>query len=324
MQALKPPASRRWLIPITLLAAVPFLLVAALRVSVSAAGSVLEKRYPPPGRMISIGDRKLHLYCIGNGSPTVVIEPGMGQDWVGWRLAIPGLTAFTRVCVYDRGGYGWSEPGPWPRTALQDATELHLLLTKAAVPEPYILAAHSFGGYIARIYAARFRDSLSGVVLVDPSYEDENPASPPAAAYRIRELLLFHPLGIERLKRLYRGTRSLPAELRREPAAFQNRYMIASSPIQVKSERNEFDSLDRSEAQVRAAPFPPDLPLTVITAMHLPSEEMRAAHRDMQAKLARSSSFGRQILAENSRHMIPAEQPELIVDAIRSLAARSR
>ena len=327
MHALKSPASgRRLVFILVFLAVFPFVLFAAIRLSTNLAAGALGRRYPPPGQMISVGDHSLHFYCMGTGGPTVVIEPGMGQDWVGWRLVIRDLIRFSRVCVYDRGGYGWSEPGPWPRTALQDANELHVLLTKAAVPGPYIFAAHSFGAYIARIYASRFRNSLSGVVLVDPSHEEEHPAQAPAAPYgiRLREILSLPPLGTERLKRLYQGERALPLELRREPIAFQNRYLIASSLIQLKSERNEFDSLDQSEAQVRASPFPPDLPLTVITAMQLPSMELRATHQELQGKLARSSLSGLQILAENSRHMIPLEQPDLIVDSIRNLAASYR
>jgi pimeloyl-ACP methyl ester carboxylesterase len=318
---------QRKFLSVGLLVAAPFLLFAATRASATLASRVLENRYPPPGQMVSVGDHKLHLYCMGAGQPTVIIEPGMGQDWVGWRRVIPKLVEFNRVCVYDRAGYGWSEAGPWPRTALQSVGELHVLLTKAAVPGPYILAAHSFGGYIARIYASQFRSSLSGVVLVDPSHEDERPMHPADNAHRInvREILsMVPPLGTERLKRLYRGQHSLPSDLRDLPTGFQSRYLIASSLLQLKSERNEFDSLAESEAQARASPFPPALPLTVITAMPLPSEATLTLHLELQRKLAQSSLFGRQILAENSRHMVPVEQPGLIVDAIRSLATSSR
>src|SRR5579863_6777704 len=111
--------SGKRLLIVAFLAASPFLLLAALRGSATFAGSVLEKRYPPPGQMISVGDHKLQLYCMGHGSPAVVIEPGMGTDWVAWRLVIPHLLESGKVCVYDRAGYGWSEPGPWPRTAGQ-------------------------------------------------------------------------------------------------------------------------------------------------------------------------------------------------------------
>ncbi len=236
--------SRKRLSLVVLLVAAPFLLLAAVRGSAVLASSLLEKRYPPPGKLISVGDHKLQLYCMGHGSPTIVIEPGMGTDWVAWRLVIPQLLEFSKVCVYDRAGYGWSEPGPWPRTAGRIAGELHVLLSKAGLEEPYILVAHSFGGYIARIYASQYRQSLQGVVLVDPSHEDDSagaPAPDPAPrSYRLSELI--PPLGIQRLRRLYEGDKALSPQLRNLPRSFQNRYLIGSSLVQLRSERNEFDS----------------------------------------------------------------------------------
>lgn len=314
--------SRKRLSLVVLLVAAPFLLLAAVRGSAALASSVLEKRYPPPGQMISVGDHKLQLYCMGHGSPTILIEPGMGTDWVAWRLVIPQLLEFNKVCVYDRAGYGWSEPGPWPRTAGRIAGELHVLLSKAGLEEPYILVAHSFGGYIARIYASQYRQSLQGVVLVDPSHEDDSagaPAPDPAPrSYRLSELI--PPLGIQRLRRLYEGDKALSPQLRNLPRSFQNRYLIGSSLVQLRSERNEFDSLSGTIAQMRLAPFPRDLPLTVITAAQVPSPR----HEEIHAKLARSSLFGRQILAKNSGHMIPFDQPGLIVEAVREMARLPR
>jgi pimeloyl-ACP methyl ester carboxylesterase len=313
--------SRKRLALVALLAAAPFLLFAAVRGSAVLVGSILEKRYPPPGRLLSVGDHRLHLYCMGNGGPTVVIEPGIGTDWVGWRLVVPRLLESNRVCVYDRAGYGWSAPGPWPRTAQRIAGELHALLSRAGVSEPYILVAHSFGGYVARIYASQYRQSLKGVVLVDPSHEEEstagsNPEPVPPLSRRVLELI--PPLGIQRLKRLYAGDRALNPELRNLPRGFQTRYLLGSSLLQLRSERNEFDSLPETKAQMRLTPFPADLPLTVITAGHNPEQ------LELHAKLARSSIYGRQIVAEHSGHMIPLDQPDLIVEAVREMVKPSR
>jgi pimeloyl-ACP methyl ester carboxylesterase len=294
-----------------LLIAVPVLLVGTVRGIAAFASRLLEQQHPPPGRMVRAGDHNLHLLCIGSGAPAVIIEPGMGQDWVGWRRVIPGLTPFTRVCVYDRSGYAWSEPGASPRTAGREAAELHLLLRNARLPGPFILVAHSFGGYIARIYASRWRDSLRGVVLVDPSSEDE-PITEWLPGSRL--MALVPPLGIQRLKRLYRGYDAVPPPLRQLPRSFQDRYLIASSLVQLRSERNEFDSLAETERQVRMAPFPQDLPLTVITAA--------SSNRELQGRLARLSSQGRQIVAEKSGHMVPLEEPGVIVDAVRELMSR--
>ena len=315
---------------IALLAAAPVVVVAVTRGGAEFAGRVLERRYPPPGRMVPVGDYSLQLYCAGAGNPTVIVEPGMGVDWVGWRFVIGGLTPFQRVCVYDRAGYGWSDRGPKPRTALREAEELHALLSNSRVPGPYILAAHSFGGYIARIYASRYRQALAGVVLVEPSLEDEtdgSAAAQPVSCRVCRVLDWIPPLGIQRLKRLYGGYRNLPRDLRNVPRCYQARYLVASSNTQLQLERNEFDSLPYSKAQVRQAPFPPDLPLRVVTSVHssAPTDsfnppELPPLHRELQLRLAQSSRYGRQVIAGRSGHMVPLDEPLLIVDQIRELS----
>lgn len=315
---------------IALAAAAPVVVVAVTRSSAEFAGRLIARRYPPPGRMIPVGDYRLQLYCTGIGSPTVIVEPGMGLDWVGWRFVIGGLTPFQRVCVYDRAGYGWSDRGPKPRTALREAEELHALLSNARVAGPYILAAHSFGGYIARIYASRYRASLAGVVLVEPSHEDEpeeQAASKPDPCHVCRVLNWIPPLGIQRLKRLKGGYRSLPLDLRSVARCYQARYLVASSLTQLGLERNEFDSLALSKAQVRQAAFPSDLPLRVVTAVYSATpagstnpRELPYIHRELQLRLAQSSRFGRQVIAARSGHMVPLDEPQLIVDQIRDLS----
>ena len=303
----------RRLLYLLLILAAPFLAFEAARGSIAFANRTLEARYPPPGKMIPVGDYKLHLYCTGDGTPTIIIEPGMGMDWVSWSnvtLKLGGM----RVCVYDRAGYGWSEAGPRPRTAYQVASELHSLLTNAHVPEPYVLVGHSFGGYVVRIYASRYSHSICGVVLVDASDEDAPNASAPAAAAsrfpRIRELI--PPLGSQRLERLYLGARAVPPQFKSLPPSYQNRFLVASSLEQLRSERNEFDSLPLTEIQVRESPFPRDLPLEVITAVH-------GSQRPTPSRLAGLSQFGKQIFAANSGHSVQVDRPDVVLDAIQSL-----
>lgn len=296
-----------------------------LPIATTAAAGILGKRYPPPGVMVAVGGHRLHLYCSGAGSPTVIIEPGMGVDWTGWRTVISKLSETNRVCVYDRAGYGWSDPGPEPRTALREAGELYTLLVRAQVPQPYLLAAHSYGGYIARILASRHRDAVAGVVLVDPSHEDEPVVDLEAAKHahglRLRDVVdLLPPLGLQRLRRLYDGERALPRDLRTAPRAYQARYLVASSLDQLRLERNEFDSLSLTIAEMRRTVFPRDLPLAVITAARdNESGSSGPSPRELQARLAHSSDFGKQILATHSGHMVPIDEPELIVSAVRDM-----
>ena len=304
--------------------ALSFPLISLLRASFTFIGNTLARRYPAPGRMISVDSHRLFLYCMGNGGPSVIVESGLGVDWTGWRLVMPKLAGLTQVCVYDRAGYGWSDPGPLPRTALRMTEELHSLLRNAKIDEPYILLAHSFGGYVARLYAAKFGDSLAGVVLVDPSHEDE----PPLTGLDRKIRALAPPMGFERLVRLYRGIAALPPELKTAPSSFQYRFLIAPSVNQIEAARQENASLPQTQAAARAAPFPENLPLTVITALHIisphlyyppPVPEPAANHRELQSRLAHMSLRGQQIIAADSGHSVQLDQPELIVEAIRNM-----
>ena len=126
------------------------------------------KAYPPPGKMVDVGGYRLHLNCTGSGSPTVVIESGLGDSSATWGWVQPEVAKTTRVCTYDRAGMGWSETSPQPRTAREFAKELHTLLAKANEPGPYVLVGHSLGGYTVRVYAHDYPAEVVGVVFVDP------------------------------------------------------------------------------------------------------------------------------------------------------------
>ena len=302
----------------------PLVLFFAARAVIALGAELLEARYPPPGQMVAVDGHNLHIYCMGNGNPVVVLEPGMGSDWVAWRPVISKLSAQDEVCVYDRAGYGWSDSGPMPRTALRIATELHELLTKSQVPGPYLLLAHSFGGYIARMYADRFPASLCGIVMVDALQEEDghDPDPEPRFTFSIRGLVSLLPaLGSDRLGRLYKGESALPVELKDAPAAYQRRFLVASPLSQLRSERNEFESLPLTEAELRGARFPEDLPLAVITAGRL---ENGSLHRARQAKLAHLSKRGKQIVAESSGHSVHLFQPGLIVETVQQMIEEGR
>jgi pimeloyl-ACP methyl ester carboxylesterase len=153
--------------------------------------------------------------------------------------------------VYGRPGYGWTEVGRFPRTALQEATELHTMLENARVPTPYLFVVHSVGGFIGRMYADQYANTLSGIVMVDVLQEGVHTPR----RTRSRLLNLVPPLGWERLKRLYEGTSALPQELKQAPKPDQDRFLFASSLVQLKSERHEFDSLAESDRELARASF---------------------------------------------------------------------
>jgi hypothetical protein len=92
------------------------------------------QRYPQIGRSVNIGGRTLNIYCSGQGEPTVVLESGGHTAGYGWVLVQPRIAQFTRACWYDRAGYGWSDPGSFPRTSNAIANDLHALLRAADIP----------------------------------------------------------------------------------------------------------------------------------------------------------------------------------------------
>jgi pimeloyl-ACP methyl ester carboxylesterase len=125
----------------------------------------------PPGVLIDVGARKLHAIVVGEGSPAVVMISGMGDFAVDWALVQPQIGKFTRAIAYDRAGDGWSDPAPDATGGLlADADDLHALLVHAKVPPPYVLVGHSWGGAIARVYAAKHPADVAGMVLIDSTH----------------------------------------------------------------------------------------------------------------------------------------------------------
>jgi len=131
------------------------------------ASAVDASHYPPPGKLVDIGGYRLHINCTGTGSPTVILDAGLGGTSLDWSKVQPAVAHFTRVCSYDRAGYGWSDTGPGPRTSQQIVKELHLLLVHAQVSGPYILVGHSLGGLNMRQYAYRYPGEVAEMVLLN-------------------------------------------------------------------------------------------------------------------------------------------------------------
>jgi pimeloyl-ACP methyl ester carboxylesterase len=167
--------SARWLL---------YLVLAALGIASIGGGfetvreSLDARDYPMPGQLIDVGGHRLHLHCTGSGSPTVVLEPGLGaaSSDLGWIA--PAVARDSRVCVYDRAGRGWSDAVDGPQDAAHMAADLHTLLGRAHVPGPYVLAGHSFGGLYILSFAAQFPDQVAGMVLLDSTAPKPGPAPP--------------------------------------------------------------------------------------------------------------------------------------------------
>src|SRR6478736_2938054 len=125
----------------------------------------------PPGKLVNLGNHRLHVNCTGKGAPTVVVENGLGDFSIDWTLVQSGVSAFTRICTYDRAGYAWSDPGPKPRTFAQINLELHDALAKLGEAGPFVLVGHSFGGPVVRNYAMTYPKDVAWGVFVAAAHE---------------------------------------------------------------------------------------------------------------------------------------------------------
>jgi pimeloyl-ACP methyl ester carboxylesterase len=240
-------------------------------------------------RRFDVGGFRLNLRCEGEGSPAVVLDAGAGDTLATWEWVTPGVRKLTRICVYDRAGLGKSDPGPKPRTSTRIVAELHELLSRARVPPPYVLVGHSFGGLNARLFASRFPDEVSGLVLVDATPED----------YPEIEDTLHSRGEREKLK--------------------------TSRAIAPQAFADELDAMTESAASIRAAPVPPRLPVVILTAVHRDdSPEFRATWTTLQRRMAGAFPNGRQVIAEHSDHYIQFDEPELVISAIREIVASAR
>jgi Predicted hydrolases or acyltransferases (alpha/beta hydrolase superfamily) len=310
------------------------LVVGGLVVLLALAGASYEaiearvdaRRFPETGRLVDVGGYRLKLNCIGVGSPTVILEAGLGDLSFEWRAVQPEIAKVSRVCSYDRAGYGGSDPGPMPRTSGQIAKELHTLLRNANEAPPYVLVGHSFGGYSVRVFNGRYPNDVAGIVLADATQEDQYELLPKAwKAISVAQLkhyqrqaryaLPFVGLGIARLMLRTRGMD-------------QGSYLI----LQVKYLRaraSELENIQVSAEQARTADHISEKPLVVLTAaesfdavrsngLSKPDFEgfQRIWEDDLQMRLARLSTHGRRIVVQGSGHDIPSDRPNSIVNAV--------
>ncbi|HEY3741892.1 MAG TPA: alpha/beta hydrolase [Bryobacteraceae bacterium] len=168
-----------------------FLAVAGLAgfVYQNVATSRDQARFHPPGRMIDIGGgRRLNINCQGSGSPIVILESGLGVPSTVWARVLDGVKPLTRVCTYDRAGYGYSDAGPMPRTTDAIVGDLEKLLPAAGENGPYLLVGHSFGGFTIRVFTARHRSDVAGMIFVDSSHPEQAQRVP--AAVRRKQIML--------------------------------------------------------------------------------------------------------------------------------------
>ena len=278
------------------------------------------------GELIDVGELKMHIDCTGDGSPTVILDSGLGDTFLSWRKVQPEIARFTRVCSYDRAGIGYSGSSSRPRTSEVIAQELHALLRAAEIAPPYILVGHSMGGYDVRLYASLYRNEVAGMVLVDASHPDQENRFPPelknmeGSWQREAEFLAYTmPFGIPRLIGL-----------------------CDEDPVQRAAECNfqtaregvaELKAFPESAAQTAATGSFGAMPLAVLSHdPEKPSTELPAdlakptndAWEKMQEELSHLSTRGTQSIAKNGAHYIQNDRPDAVIDAIRDVVQQTR
>ncbi|BAY24655.1 hypothetical protein NIES2100_44500 [Calothrix sp. NIES-2100] len=297
-----------------------------------AIACLIEDRHSPPGQLIDVGGYNLHLYTAGEFGPTVVLEHSLGG--IEGYLLLPEIAKLTRVCIYDRAGYGWSDHSPYPRTSQQIVTELDNLLTKAGIEPPLILVGNSFGSYNVRLYAQQFPEKVMGIILTDGLHETAMLKMP----MHLQCLKLFFlsgfvmsflgaTLGIVRLLKAIGTFEAIKRELGKFPQ--ETLKPVKRSFCRPKhwiTMSREILNLDTSSRQVESANYFGALPIVSIKAntffhpspwtLFLPSRAANLLREQMHDELLNLSKNCVQLQADRSSHFVWIDQPEVIVTAI--------
>jgi pimeloyl-ACP methyl ester carboxylesterase len=314
---------------------VGMLLITALAGIVVRAN--IRAKTPPPGKMVDVGGYRLHLNCLGEGSPTVILEAGQGNMSLIWNLVHNEAAQNTRVCAYDRAGLGWSEPSPVPRSVEVIVQELHTLLHNGNEKGPYIIVGHSLGGLFVRQYAHTFPEEVVGMVLVDSVHEDRFDRSGEKEITYLKQMVKLMPW-LYRIQKLVAYT-GIPALVPVKGIAHPNvpegvaeKYLavLRSHLTYIDGVSNEIRVLEDLYKQVQDANIHSleDIPLVVLThglpapTMGLSEEETRQSEsiwREFQVELSQQSNYGELVVADQSGHDIHLDQPGLVVEAIRKV-----
>jgi pimeloyl-ACP methyl ester carboxylesterase len=314
----------------------PWLLLLLLPVLPSVAAPA------PVGRLVDLGGQRLHLNCTGRGSPTVVVENGLGDFSFDWVLVQHPVSSFARVCTYDRGGYAWSDPGPLPRTFDQLNFELRKALARAGERGPYVLVGHSFGGGVVRQHALRFPSDVAGVVFVDIVSEHQFIRMGPHAG-RVGDDAKAREIPAPREGAAGETTTTAPhpeaASIEppydRLPRKEQELHAWASvQPMLTRVEDSQREWSAEYFARWAATSQKGSLgaiPLIVLTRadggygknLDRPEEELERARLDAQRALKDLSSAGTQRVI-NAGHNMHLEVPAAVVQAIRDVITSAR
>ncbi len=315
-----------------------FLLCIGGMIYEARAETAVSTQFPAPGKIVEVNGRDMHIQCTGSGSPTIILDAGQGGWSSDWANIMPELSENNRVCAYDRAGYGWSDEVKDGRSPQDAADDLAALLTAAQIEPPYVLVGFSHAGLADRIFAAQHVDQMAGMVLIDPATEFDNEImsaelmqQQQAAAGMFKGFGFMAKIGLLRLIGTENMAGSAPF-IGTDPADPELYYSFIAGPQWWETSAQEFVSHlnDDHLAMVRDLGSIPDIPLVIIgselldTTGNAALAGLQAARHEKLSGLAAQSTQGEFVIAEGSTHNIPADRPDVILDAIEATVAASR
>jgi pimeloyl-ACP methyl ester carboxylesterase len=316
-------------------------IVFLLGVAASAAYNVvylrrLSQRYSVPGKFYEVNGHRMHLYCTGEGSPTVVLEGGRGDDWLYWQKVQPELAKITRVCTYDRAGLGWSETQPGSRDAIHIAEQLHALLQQSGETGPLIMTGASAGGFYVRQFVTAYPSQVAGVVFVDASVPEQTEALPDAKDSAAKRSVRHRQAMVEWIKETS-GWARLSGQCQGEVERGLEDYLAlaraeACRPAFSASWLGEWYDFWLSGEQAAQAHCCGDLPLLIVSqdpdrpkpgwsAQSIAANPIWAS---LQENLKTLSPRSRRIIARNSGHHIMTDRPDVIIRGIGRMVMETR
>ncbi|WP_107655277.1 alpha/beta fold hydrolase [Nocardia suismassiliense] len=285
---------------------------------------------PPIGGFQEIGGRRIFLHRSGSGGPAVVFLPGASAVGLDYLLVQQQVSQFTTAVLYDRGGTGYSDPIPLPRTLTAVATELHELLHAQQIPAPYVLAPHSLGAFYAHRYAQLYPQEVAGLAWLDGLHRDWDDFMPPTASFAEFERQAPGP---EQLDQLRPALRAMNAELFADYPEQVRRSLIEAKD---SAEWRAVGLAERSTlvalaAELQAGPNIPDVPVVALSVLGEDPTQDAATSRAMQdgrtrmdAALVAAVSHGEQrILSDTVHHRLCFDRPDAVVQAIRDVIDRA-
>jgi pimeloyl-ACP methyl ester carboxylesterase len=285
-----------------------------------------QREFPAPGELVDVG-YQLHINCIGEGSPTIILDALGNGSSASWGLVQPELAQSTRVCAYDRAGAGWSDRGPRPRDVNQQVHELHALLAEARVDGPYVLVGHSYGGRVARVYAKAYPREVVGMALIDPGTLGDDPRFPEqwhkevAAEQRLITVARWlAPFGVVRLFRPRMEYYDLPPQ----QAAASDSFGVTTRFFQTIIDQHR--AIPQTLAQEREVTSLGSIPLIVVSA-NTPDDQVRRVWTEINGELAELSTNGVHRVVQGATHeslVWQIDDAQVTIDSIRDVLDAAR